>query len=562
MTALLKNRYRILRSLNSGGFGETFLAEDTDLPSARRCVIKKLMPIANDPQIYQLVKERFQREAIILERLGEGNLQIPSLYAYFEESGEFYLVQEWIEGTTLSEKVRQDGILNEASVREILVSILSVLIYVHSQGIVHRDIKPDNIILRARDNKPVLIDFGAVKETMGTVVTASGRDTNSIVIGTPGFMPSEQTAGRPVYGSDLYSLALTGIYLLTSKYPQAFTTDLATGEIRWRQDAPHTSTTLAEILDRAIHPYPHDRFKSAKEMLDTLQNEVNVNVSSTVMSSPVSGGNAGVATAVVAPAPNNYSQVKNTHTGGLKAWQKASIVGSIVGVFVMGALVVNSYVNRTPNTQPVATNSVENSEVSTTGNESNTETINPPNQQSQAPNPNNLPTETSSDRHSSTSTARPYSQNNNTPLEPSRDRNNFPTNPPSEDVNNSNPNNYPSEVPSDRSLSAIDENRAKEVVEELYSLLSQKSFDEARNIYSPQLAAQFEPNFFSQFTNVTVENLQPISQTDSSVDLIGENTYIYPDGSTQREQRSYTVSNLNGELKITDSKFVKVTKKK
>jgi serine/threonine-protein kinase len=264
MVILLKNRYRILRSLNSGGFGEAFLAEDTDMPSARRCVIKKLIPITNEPQIYQIAKERFGREAVILEKLGEGNSHIPSLYAYFEENGQFYLVQEWIEGTTLTEKIEKEGILVESSVREILTNILSVLNFVHSQHIVHRDIKPENIIIRASDNKPVLIDFGAVKETMGTVVTTSGRNSNSIVIGTPGFMPSEQSIGRPVYSSDLYSLGLTAIYLLTNQYPQEFATHPATGEILWRKDATEVSPALANILDKAIQSHPRDRFSSAK----------------------------------------------------------------------------------------------------------------------------------------------------------------------------------------------------------------------------------------------------------------------------------------------------------
>lgn len=93
---ILNNRYRIINTLASGGFGETFLAQDTQMPSGRFCVIKQLKPIVNNPQIYQLVQERFQREAAILEELGETNNQIPRLYAYFTENGQFYLVQEWI----------------------------------------------------------------------------------------------------------------------------------------------------------------------------------------------------------------------------------------------------------------------------------------------------------------------------------------------------------------------------------------------------------------------------------------------------------------------------------
>ena len=167
---LLNNRYRILSTLGSGGFGETYLAEDTQMPSQRRCVIKQLKPIQNNTQIYQLVQERFQQEAAILEKLGSTSNQIPSLYAYFQFNDQFYLVQELIEGDTVTEKIQQYGLLTEIAVREILLSLLPVLEYVHSKRIIHRDIKPDNIILRHHDGKPVLIDFGAVRESMGVTV--------------------------------------------------------------------------------------------------------------------------------------------------------------------------------------------------------------------------------------------------------------------------------------------------------------------------------------------------------------------------------------------------------
>lgn len=269
--ALLNDRYRVIRVLASGGFGETWLAEDSFLPSKRLCVIKQLKRTTDNPQIHQLVHERFQREAAILEELGHASSQIPELYAYFEETGRFYLVQEWIEGQTLVEKLRVQGILSEVAVRQLLEGILPVLSYIHDRGIIHRDLKPDNIILRQPDEQPVLIDFGAVKETVGTVLNSQGQTVSSIVIGTPGYMPSEQAAGRPIFSSDLFSLGLTAIYLLTGKHPQTLAIDPRTGEFIWRPEAPAVSDALAGIIDRAIQYHPRDRFSTAQEMLSVLK---------------------------------------------------------------------------------------------------------------------------------------------------------------------------------------------------------------------------------------------------------------------------------------------------
>ena len=143
----------------------------------------------------------------------------------------------------------------------------------HSKGIIHRDIKPDNIILRSADNKPVLIDFGAVRETMGTVVNAQGTVNSSIIVGTPGFMPNEQAAGRPVFATDLYSVGLTGIYLLTGQLPQHMVTHPYTGESIWERDA--VSPPLAAVLDKAIRFNARERYPTAKAMLYALQSIAN-----------------------------------------------------------------------------------------------------------------------------------------------------------------------------------------------------------------------------------------------------------------------------------------------
>jgi serine/threonine protein kinase, bacterial len=282
---LLNNRYQIIQVLGAGGFGETSLAEDTHLPSRRGCVIKELKPITNDPQTRQIIQQRFEREATILENLGENSDQIPKLYAYFPENGKFYLVQEWIQGQTLSSIVQSQGKLKETTVREILLSLLSVLDYVHSKGIIHRDIKPDNIILRSADQKPVLIDFGAVKETIRTMINPSGNPVQSIVIGTPGYMPSEQAIGRPVYATDIYSLGLTAIYLLTGKHPQELPTNPQTGQIIWQQHAANISPELLMVLTQAIEPRTSDRYTTASKMLYALQPSNNHTINHTINTS-------------------------------------------------------------------------------------------------------------------------------------------------------------------------------------------------------------------------------------------------------------------------------------
>ncbi|MEM8828015.1 MAG: serine/threonine-protein kinase [Cyanobacteria bacterium P01_G01_bin.19] len=275
---LLNNRYRILKTLGRGGFGETYLTEDTHMPSGRKCVLKQLKPIVKNPKTPLWMKERFQREAAILEELGQGSDRIPQLYAYFSEEDKFYLVQEWIEGQTLDEHWSQEGNLHRDEVRQILLQILPVLDYVHSQRIIHRDIKPENIILRQGDKAPFLIDFGAVKEAIATEINEVSGSSYSASIGTPGYMSSEQAAGRPIYSSDLYSLGLTMIFLLTGKAPHELETDPRNGEIIWREHASNLDSELAAILDQAIRFHPRDRFSTAKEMLNALLNEANENV--------------------------------------------------------------------------------------------------------------------------------------------------------------------------------------------------------------------------------------------------------------------------------------------
>jgi serine/threonine protein kinase, bacterial len=324
---MLNNRYRTIRVMGAGSFGETFLAEDTQMPSKRQCVIKQLKPIVNNPAVFQLVQDRFQREATILEELGGTSDQIPALYAYFQIDGQFYLVQELIEGETLRSRLQHLGTLSESTVHEILLNLLPVLDYVHSKKIIHRDIKPENIMLRQSDGKPVLIDFGAVRELMGTEMNAEGNSASSIVIGTRGYMPSEQVAGRPVYSSDLYGLGMTAIHLLTGVQPLQIAVDSHTGESVWHQHAVNISSNMKAVLDRAIKYHPRDRYPTANDMLNDLQQSNGLSATPTI---PV------VKTAK--PLPETTLLLPSTPT----VVQGGSHKGLIIGALVAGGLIGSS----------------------------------------------------------------------------------------------------------------------------------------------------------------------------------------------------------------------------
>lgn len=312
------------------------------MPSRRKCVIKQLKPMSvgavspqeNRPGIFAIIQQRFSREAAVLESVSKGNDQIPDLYAYFSEGDQFYLVQEWVEGQPLS--AVPQNLWTEERVNQLMVDALKALSHVHQRNIIHRDIKPDNIILRKADQLPCLIDFGAVKEVMSTVVSTSGATKTSIVIGTPGFMPPEQAAGRPTFASDIYSLAMTAIYLLTGRSPTEIPTDSSNGRLLWQQYAPNISSRFASILTRAIHSYPQTRYPTADDMLEALtiaptaDSDVKTAAPLNPSAVPTMAAAPAKATVINAAAVNHQSKA-------VFPWQR---IGLAAGALILGAGIV------------------------------------------------------------------------------------------------------------------------------------------------------------------------------------------------------------------------------
>ncbi len=264
----LLSRYQVTQKIGVGGFGETYLAVDLALPGQPECVVKHLSPKDTSPHVLSVAQRLFDQEAQLLHRLGEHS-QIPRLYAHFNDQGEFYFVQELIEGKDLSHELQPGQPWSEEKTLKLLSEILEVLAVIHQQNVIHRDLKPTNIMRRKSDDKIVLIDFGAVKEIQGIAVNAQGQTHLTVGIGSPGYMPSEQAQGRPKLASDIYAVGIIGIQALTGLKPSQFPHDQKTDEILWRNHA-NVSDELAEILNKMVQERLSDRYSNASEALTSL----------------------------------------------------------------------------------------------------------------------------------------------------------------------------------------------------------------------------------------------------------------------------------------------------
>ncbi|BAY26083.1 serine/threonine protein kinase [Calothrix sp. NIES-2100] len=266
---LLDGRYQVLQVLGGGGFGQTYIAEDTHRPGSPRCVVKHLKPFTHNPEFLITARRLFNSEAETLEQLGNHE-QIPRLLAYFEQDQEFFLVQEFIQGHSLKTELLPGQRWTEAQVIQLLQQILGILEFVHSHKVIHRDIKPDNIIRRPQDCRLVLIDFGAVKQIQTQLLTVSGHGDTTIAIGTPGYMATEQGQGKPRPNSDIYSLGIIAIQALTGLHPKQLQEDPITGEIVWQHQA-QVSPWLGHIISKMVLYHFKERYQTATEVLQALQ---------------------------------------------------------------------------------------------------------------------------------------------------------------------------------------------------------------------------------------------------------------------------------------------------
>ncbi|MCU0534832.1 MAG: serine/threonine-protein kinase [Hydrococcus sp. Prado102] len=269
---LLAGRYRAIRQIGSGGFARTFEAVD-ERRLASPCVVKQFCPLSQNGKAYEQSLNLFKQEAEILKFLGL-NSKIPSFIAFFEQEGRLYIVQDFIEGLDLFKEVNQNGAFSEQKVRQVLLELLPVLQYIHDRRVIHRDIKPSNI-LRQPNGSLVLIDFGSSQKLQ------TSNDCEPIPItGTPGYASSEQMQGKACASSDIYSLGVTCMRLLSGSFPSQKSGDplfdWEQKQWNWRSQGMSVSPAFGRVLDRMLQWNVKDRFARASEVIQALKEDKEV----------------------------------------------------------------------------------------------------------------------------------------------------------------------------------------------------------------------------------------------------------------------------------------------
>jgi serine/threonine-protein kinase len=259
-------QYQVLRVLGRGGMGTTYLVwnpagvpRPVGPPQGRLQVLKEMnADIARIPKAQEL----FEREASTLKSLSHPG--IPRYYDFFIEDDKKYLVMELVHGLDLEKRVRRQGVVTPRQAIDWMIQTCEVLNYLHSRPtpIIHRDIKPGNLLVRNLDNRIVVLDFGAVK--------AVGAPTGTR-IGAEGYSAPEQVQGRPVIQSDLYAIGSTLIYLLSGKSPQRFLQPI---QQTYRLNVEGISTipvSIQAVIMKATAPEVSDRYQTAKELIRALR---------------------------------------------------------------------------------------------------------------------------------------------------------------------------------------------------------------------------------------------------------------------------------------------------
>ncbi|NJN38882.1 MAG: protein kinase [Acaryochloridaceae cyanobacterium CSU_3_4] len=398
----LRDRYVIQQQLGQGGFGRTYRAEDTGRFN-EIIVLKELTPSVQGTYALKKAEELFQREAATLHRLEHP--QIPRFWEIFTAQKRLFLVEDFAAGLTYQqvlEGYQQEGrTFNEMEVTQLFRDLLPVLSYLHGQGVIHRDISPDNIILRHKDGLPILIDLGGVKQVAMDVATevahqyrSAGASTGGTRLGKIGYAPDEQMRlGLVAPHSDLYALAVTALVLMTGQPPQQLQ-DPQSLEWLWQQQLS-LSPNFANVLNKMLAPRPVDRYQSATEVIQALNTQLEPPPTQIMQPPPISGVSQTLLPTVTPaatpssgfPPPSSTTPVPQLASFGddqrksnVKLW---AIAGGL-SVAIMGVLAFFGYIGSNQGVDPV---------VSTLESGSPTISESPDSSPSPSPSPTSTPSE-------------------------------------------------------------------------------------------------------------------------------------------------------------------------
>jgi len=259
---VLGDRYTLTARIASGGMGDVWEASDGVLE--RQVAVKILRPSLDDEEVFAL---RFRNEALHTANLAHVN--VATVFDYGEEDNLAYLVMELVPGEPLSDLVKREGALDPSQVRAIMAQAALALGAAHEAGVVHRDVKPANILVMP-DGTVKLTDFGIARAVDGSGHTQTGE-----VLGTPHYLSPEQALGEPATGaSDLYALGVVAHELLTGRRPFDKGTPVATALAQVNDPPPplpaHVPPGLRALIEQCLEKRPADRPASARELGERL----------------------------------------------------------------------------------------------------------------------------------------------------------------------------------------------------------------------------------------------------------------------------------------------------
>ena len=266
--SLLQNRYRIISLLGQGGMGAVYRAWDVRLKVS--VALKEMVPQPGlDAQELKQLRQQFEHEAVTLARMNHPNLV--RVTDFFEESDNAYLVMDFVEGESLADRIAREGPQPETQVLAWARQLLGALDYCHNQDVLHRDIKPQNIIIDAR-GQAVLVDFGLVK-----LWNPNDPRTQTVMrgLGTPEYAPPEQYdagSGHTSPASDIYSLGATLYHTLTGQSPPTATMRVVNpgALVPIRQFVPKVTVQTESVINKATELRPTNRYQTARQMASAL----------------------------------------------------------------------------------------------------------------------------------------------------------------------------------------------------------------------------------------------------------------------------------------------------